>query len=76
MAERARRDGRGVVWYIHPREIDPGHPRLQMTLKRRFRSYVNLRSTAGKLRAILKTGNFSTLNELTSGLSEADRTCV
>ena len=76
MAERARCDGRGVVWYIHPREIDPGHPRLQMTLKRRFRSYVNLRSTAGKLRAILKTGNFSTLNELTSGLSEADRTCV
>jgi polysaccharide deacetylase family protein (PEP-CTERM system associated) len=68
MAERVRSDQRGVIWYIHPREIDPGHPRLQMSLKRRFRSYVNLRSTAGKIRAILRTGNFVTFSELTASL--------
>jgi polysaccharide deacetylase family protein (PEP-CTERM system associated) len=71
MAERVRSDGRGVVWYIHPREIDPGHPRLQMSLKRRFKSYVNLRSTAGRLKAILQNGNFATFSELTSRVSEA-----
>ena len=70
MAERVRNEGRGVVWYIHPREIDPRHPRLQMSLKRRFRSYVNLRGTAGKLKAILLTGKFATFDELTSRMTE------
>jgi len=46
-------DGRPVVFYIHPREIDPGHPRLPMSRKRRFKSYVNLATTEGKLRRIL-----------------------
>jgi polysaccharide deacetylase family protein (PEP-CTERM system associated) len=71
MAKRVRKDERGVVWYIHPREIDPDHPRLQMPLKRRFKSYVNLRRTAGKLKVILQTGNFATCSELASRLSEA-----
>jgi polysaccharide deacetylase family protein (PEP-CTERM system associated) len=70
MAHKVRNDGRGVVWYIHPREIDPEHPRLQMSLKRRFRSYVNLRSTVGKLRAILLGGNFTTFDQLALRLSE------
>lgn len=70
MAKRVRNDGRGVVWYIHPREIDPSHPRLQMSLKRRFKSYVNLRGTAGKLKAILRNRNFATFKELTSSMYE------
>jgi polysaccharide deacetylase family protein (PEP-CTERM system associated) len=76
MARRVRNDERGVVWYIHPREIDPNHPRLQMSLKRRFKSYVNLRGTTGKLKAILRTGDFVTFSELTSRLSEAKLTGV
>ncbi len=71
MAEHVRNDGRGVVWYIHPREIDPSHPRLQMSLKRRFRSYINLQGTAGKLRAILLNNSFATFDELTSRMSES-----
>ena len=38
-------EGRPVVFYIHPREIDPQHPRLPMSRKRRFKSYVNLETT-------------------------------
>jgi hypothetical protein len=34
-----------VTFYIHPREIDPGLPRLPMSAIRRFKSYVNLRTT-------------------------------
>lgn len=46
-------EGRPVVFYIHPREIDPSHPRLPMNRKRRFKSYVNLDSTEAKIRRIL-----------------------
>jgi hypothetical protein len=42
-----------VVFYIHPREIDPGHPRLRLNPARAFKSYVNLRSTEPKIRKIL-----------------------
>jgi polysaccharide deacetylase family protein (PEP-CTERM system associated) len=53
MASKVLKEGRPVIFYIHPREIDPGHPRLPMNLGRRFKSYVNLRSTHGKVSRIL-----------------------
>ncbi len=68
MARRVRADGRGVVWYIHPREIDPQHPRLSMPLGRRFKSYVNLRHTTNKIAEILQSSDFSTFSELASAL--------
>ncbi|HUB00957.1 MAG TPA: XrtA system polysaccharide deacetylase [Terracidiphilus sp.] len=76
MAERVRRDGRGVVWYIHPREIDTSHPRLQMSLKRRFMSYVNLRSTTRKLKVILLNSDFVTFRDLVTGASEPGITAI
>lgn len=54
MGQRVLADGRPVVFYIHPREIDVGHPRLPMALGRRFRSYVNLETTEPKIRRILR----------------------
>jgi polysaccharide deacetylase family protein (PEP-CTERM system associated) len=53
MARRVNAGGNPVVYYIHPREIDPAHPRLPMSARRRFKTYVNIRTTAGKLRAIM-----------------------
>src|SRR5271167_4779368 len=47
-------EGRPVVFYIHPREIDPDHPRLPMSRKRQFKSYVNLDTTEGKVRRVLQ----------------------
>jgi polysaccharide deacetylase family protein (PEP-CTERM system associated) len=46
-------EGRPVIFYVHPREIDPDHPRLPMGVARRFKTYVNLRTTERKIRAIL-----------------------
>jgi polysaccharide deacetylase family protein (PEP-CTERM system associated) len=46
------RQGRPVIFYVHPREIDPTHPRLPMNWKRRFKSYYNLKSTEGKIRKL------------------------
>ena len=46
-------EGRPVIFYVHPREIDPGHPRLPMSASRRFKTYVNLDTTERKIRQIL-----------------------
>lgn len=54
MGRRVLREGRPVVFYVHPREIDPGHPRMAMNPLRRFKSYVNLGTTEGKISAILR----------------------
>jgi polysaccharide deacetylase family protein (PEP-CTERM system associated) len=54
MARQVLAAGRPVVFYIHPREIDPAHPRLAMSRVRRFKSYVNLETTEAKIRRILR----------------------
>ena len=54
MARRVLDDNRPVVFYVHPREIDPAHPRLSMPAVRRFKSYVNLRTTEPKIHGVLK----------------------
>jgi polysaccharide deacetylase family protein (PEP-CTERM system associated) len=72
MAKRVRAEGRGVIWYIHPREIDPHHLRLRMPLQRRIKSYVNLRSTEKKLKAILQKGSFCTFGDLALRLTASE----
>lgn len=52
------RAGRPVNVYVHPREIDPEQPRMALPWKRRFKYYVGLRSTAAKLRALLRDHPF------------------
>lgn len=49
MTRKVLKEGRPVIFYVHPREIDPDHPRLSMSMVRRFKSYVNLRTTQAKL---------------------------
>src|SRR6185369_12812303 len=53
MSRAVLNDGRPVIFYVHPREVDPGHPRLPMNMSRRFKTYVNLRTTEQKIRNIL-----------------------
>jgi polysaccharide deacetylase family protein (PEP-CTERM system associated) len=53
MARRVCTEQRPVVFYVHPRELDPAQPRLPMRAHRRFKTYVNLRSTEGKIASIL-----------------------
>lgn len=49
--------GRPLVLYLHPREIDPGQPRLPLGFTRGLRAYVNLHRTEPKLNQLL--GEFS-----------------
>ena len=46
---RLRQRHQPLIVYVHPREIDPTHPRLPLSPVRRFKSYVNLDTTMGKL---------------------------
>lgn len=63
MGLRALSDGRPIVFYIHPREIDPDHPRMPLSRRRTFTSYVNLRTTRGKIQKILRDFQVSSFDQ-------------
>lgn len=52
--------GRPVVVYLHPRDFAPDCPRVPMPLKRRFKCYVGLNTTKGKLQMLLDRYTFDT----------------
>jgi len=60
------KDGRPVIFYIHPREIDPSHPRLPMGIKRKFKSYVNLKTTEYKISKIFSRFSITTFEQFIS----------
>jgi polysaccharide deacetylase family protein (PEP-CTERM system associated) len=53
-----RREGRAVVFYIHPWELDPGQPRLPVSVAGRLRHYRNLSRTEDRLRKLLREFRF------------------
>lgn len=62
--KKLHKDGRMVNYYIHPREIDPEHPRLEIGRYRKFKTYINLKSTEKKLKKILDDNEFTKFSEL------------
>lgn len=62
MSQKVNAEDRPVVFYIHPREIDPSHPRLEMNALRKFKSYVNLKTTYPKLKMILSEFKLVTMS--------------
>ncbi len=77
---RLHAEGQPLVVYVHPREIDPDHPRLPLTPWRRFKCYVNLRSTLPKVEWLCRTYSFTTMCEIASVVrpmfSEAEAACL
>lgn len=62
-----------AVLYFHPWEIDPGQPRIKAGIKSRFRHYLNLDKTEGKLSKIFSEVPFGTMADvLASLLKNAD----
>jgi polysaccharide deacetylase family protein (PEP-CTERM system associated) len=68
---RLNRGGHPGIVYIHPRELDPGHPRLPMPWLRRFKSYVNLKGTPAKFARLLEDFRFVPLADLLPGRAAA-----
>ena len=73
-ARRILCENRPVVFYVHPREIDPSQPRLPMSLRRRFKSYYNLRSTEAKLRRLVADFSFARMVDLLPRVSMPQET--
>jgi polysaccharide deacetylase family protein (PEP-CTERM system associated) len=76
MALQVLGEGRPVVFYIHPREIDPDHPRLPMSRKRQFKSYVNLETTEVKVRRVLQDFPVTTFKNVLSNYPQLADTHV
>lgn len=68
-------EGEPAIVYLHPWELDPGQPRMPVRGMARFRHYVNLRSTADKLRRLLRDFAFGPAGDVLAarGLVEALR---
>lgn len=61
---KLQKQNRPLIVYIHPREVDPDHPRLPLPMLRRFKSYVNLKTTMPKLEWLCQSRNFITMQQL------------
>lgn len=58
--------------YIHPWEIDPGQPRMNIGMMYGFRHYVNLEQNEDKIRTLIKDFKFTTISDIltSNGLME------
>ncbi|MBD3234864.1 MAG: DUF3473 domain-containing protein [candidate division Zixibacteria bacterium] len=63
MALKVLNENRPLIFYIHPRDIDPEQPRYNLGTFRNFKSYVNLKSTERKLRRFLNDFRFTSYRE-------------
>lgn len=57
------RKGIPAVIYLHPREIDPQHPKLFLPFRERFIHYYNIKNTLGKLEKLLNKFQFVSIGE-------------
>lgn len=63
-----RLDGQPAIFYFHPWEIDAGQPRIPgISAKTRFRHYVNLQCTEGRLRRLLADFRWGRMDEVFLG---------
>lgn len=59
------RQQKPAILYLHPWELDPDQPRIpDIPITTRFRHYVNLHSTADKLRCLLRDFQFAPIREV------------
>ncbi|HPF13963.1 MAG: DUF3473 domain-containing protein [Planctomycetes bacterium] len=58
------RQGRPTATYLHPWEFDPEQPRYPAKATSRFRHYLNLDKTLGRLDRLIERGGFGTMAEV------------
>lgn len=67
-----RRSGQAFMFYLHPWEVDPGQPRIRVNPLSRFRHYVNLDKTEGRLRSLIGGFRLSTAHGVLDRLGLLD----
>jgi polysaccharide deacetylase family protein (PEP-CTERM system associated) len=63
-----------LIVYVHPREIDPEHPRLPLEPRRRFKCYANLHTTMPKLQWLCRNYRFTTMGAVAAGVMQRSET--
>ena len=63
-AEMVKKKNRNLIFYIHPRDIDPKQPKLDMPMSRMFKSYVNVGSALSKIDKILDGENYTCFEDV------------
>jgi polysaccharide deacetylase family protein (PEP-CTERM system associated) len=58
---QANSDGDPAVVYLHPWELDPGHPKIKTSRINHFRHYANLEKTEDRLVALCRDFRFTSL---------------
>jgi polysaccharide deacetylase family protein (PEP-CTERM system associated) len=74
LAQRLNEEGRALVFYLHPWELDPEQPRIPIRHDYRFRHYVNLCKTEQRLNRLMGDFAFVPLAELTTNVISGEGT--
>jgi polysaccharide deacetylase family protein (PEP-CTERM system associated) len=72
-AGRLARSRLPLIVLVHPREIDVDQPRLDLPFGRKFKCYVNLKSTMGKIRRLCREYRFHSMARLVESAFKQDR---
>ena len=62
--KKINREGKPFVFYIHPWEIDPGHPRIELPFRISATHYFNLKSTEPKLKMLMRDFKFAPIEKV------------
>jgi polysaccharide deacetylase family protein (PEP-CTERM system associated) len=65
--------GHPLVMYLHPWELDPDQPRMEGSRLSKFRHYLNLGKTEGRLRRLLSDFRFATIRNALDAVGTACR---
>ncbi len=63
LIERCNQQGRPVIFYIHPWELDPEQPRKKLSFSKTIRHYSNLNKTEKRLEKLLSHFKFHSMKE-------------
>jgi len=64
LCKRLNGEGKSIIFYLHPWELDHEQPRMNIRRDYRFRHYVNLEKTENRLIKLLKDFRFVPLRDL------------
>ncbi len=57
--EMLKKKDKNLIFYIHPRDIDIEQPKLDLPMKRKIKSYINVGSALSKIDRILEGENYT-----------------
>jgi polysaccharide deacetylase family protein (PEP-CTERM system associated) len=57
-------DGKPATFYLHPWELDPDHPRIDLPRRIATTHYANLRATESRLRRLLRDFRFAPMKDV------------